>query len=84
MGLMTIDWNVDDIKREIDKIAWAEGDNYSDGWSTWKCKQDLYDILWYVEEKLSKCSTYADEEEYVKNHQFQVMWDILKDEKKNS
>lgn len=81
---MTIDWNVDDIKREISKIAWAESDNYSDGWSTWKCKQDLYDLLWYIEEKLSKCSTYADEEEYVKNHQFQVMWDILKDEKKNS
>ena len=81
---MMIDWNVEDIKREINKIAWAECDNYSDGWSTWKCKQDLYDILWYVEEKLSKCSTYADEEEYVKNHQFQVMWDILKDEKKNS
>ena len=81
---MIKNWNVDDIKREIDKIAWAECDNRMDGYVTWKCKQDLYDILWYVEEKLSKCSTYADEDEYVKNHQFQVMWGILKDEKKNS
>ena len=78
------DWNVDDIKREIDKIAWAERDIMMDGYVTWTCKQELYDILWYVEEKLSKCSTYALEEEYIKNHEFQVMWDILKDEKKNS
>ena len=52
---MIKNWNADDIKREIDKIAWAECDNRMDGFVTWKCKQDLYDILWYVEEKLSKC-----------------------------
>ena len=81
---MIKNWNVEEIKREIDKIAWAESDNRMDGYVTWSCKKELYDILWFVEEKLSKCSTYSGEEEYVKNHQFQVMWDILKDEKKNS
>jgi len=71
-------WNVEEIKREIDKIAWAESDNRMDGYVTWTCKKELYDVLWYVEEKLSKCSTYADEEEYIKNHEFQKMWDVLK------
>ena len=82
-NIMTRNWDIKRITQEIDKIAWAERDLMMDGYITWNCKKDLYEILWHVEEKLSKCSTYAVEEEYLKEHEVQKMWDILKDEKKN-
>ena len=77
---MIVDWSLSDIKSNVDKIAFAERDNRMDGFVTWKCKQELYEVLWYVEDKLSKCSTYAGEDEFVNAREFQKMWDILKGE----
>ena len=34
-----------------------------DGFVTWRCKKDLYELLWYLEDKLERCSTYSTEEE---------------------
>ena len=77
---MIVDWSLSEIKNNVDKIAYAENDRYMDGNVTWKCKQELYEVLWYVEDKLAKCSTYVGEEEFVKAREFQKMWDILKGE----
>ena len=60
---MIIDWSVDEIKAQVDKIAWAESDPRMDGFVTWRCKRDLYELLWYIEDKLEQCSTYSTEEE---------------------
>ena len=60
---MIIDWSVDKIKAQVDKIAWAESDPRMDGFVTWRCKRDLYELLWYIEDKLEQCSTYSTEEE---------------------
>ena len=65
---MIKDWSVTDITNHISKIAWAESDKHMDGFVTWGCKQDLYQILWFVENKLRNCSTYAGEEEFVRKH----------------
>ena len=83
IAAVIVNWSVEDIKTEIEKIAYNESDPRMDGFVTWGCKKELYEILWYVQDKLSKCSTYAGEEEFVKNRDINVMWDILKDEKKN-
>jgi hypothetical protein len=48
-----------------------------DGFVTWGCKQDLYQILWFVENKLRNCSTYAGEEEFVEQHNKKETWRIL-------
>ena len=77
---MIVNWSLSEIKNNVDKIAYAENDRYMDGHVTWKCKQELYEVLWYVEDKLAKCSTYSGEEEFVKAREFQKMWDILKGE----
>ena len=77
---MIKDWDVKNITQEIDKIACAERDLMMDGYITWNCKKDLYEILWYIEEKLSKCSTYAVEEEFLKEHEVKKMWKVLKGE----
>lgn len=61
-------------------IAYHEDDPYMDGFVTWGCKRDLYEILWYVEDKLDKCSTYAGEEDFIKERNIDKMWKVLKDE----
>ena len=53
-----------------------------DGFTTWGCKKDLYEILWYVENALDKCGTYATEDDYLEEHEKELMWSILKGKKK--
>jgi len=76
---MIKDWSVDKIKNEISKISYAERDAFETGFITWSCKQDLYEIMWHVEEALGKCGTYAGEEEFLKEHDKKVMWKALKE-----
>lgn len=71
---MIIDWSVNDIKNEINKISWAESDPLMDGFVTWGCKKDLYEILWFVEDKLRRCSTYAGEEDFIRNYEKNETW----------
>lgn len=66
---MIIDWDLKKIKRQVDKIVFAATDPKMDGFNTWGCKKDLYEILWYVEDSLDKCSSYADEDEFVKRRE---------------
>ena len=79
---MIIDWSLEKVKEEVDKINFAESDTRMDGFTTWGCKKDLYEILWYVENALDKCGTYATEDDYIKEHEKELMWDILKGNKK--
>jgi hypothetical protein len=62
---MIIDWSTKDIKAQVDRIAWAESDPKMDGFVTWRCKQDLYELYWHLEDKLEKCSKYVGEQEFV-------------------
>lgn len=74
---MIKNYNLGEVKQNIDMIAWSESDKYMDGFVTWGCKQELYQILWYVEDKLEKCSTYTDEEDYVKRRDQEKMLQAL-------
>ena len=56
---MIVDWSVKEIKAQVDRIARAESDPRMDGFVTWRCKEDLYSIYWYIEDKLKNCSTYG-------------------------
>jgi len=79
---MIIDWSIKTIKEEIDKIKYAEGDKMMDGFTTWGCKKDLYEIFWCVEKRLDECGSYEGEEEFIREHNTDKMWSILKGEKK--
>ena len=79
---MIINWSLKTIKEEVDKITFAESDKHMDGFTTWGCKKDLYEILWYVEKSLKECSTYSNEEDFIEEHEKELMWSILKGEKK--
>ena len=78
---MIIDWSLKTIKEEVDKIKFAENDPRMDGFVTWGCKKELYEVLWYIEDTLEKCITYAGEEEFVKAREINRMWDIMKGDK---
>lgn len=58
---MIITWDLKLIKNEIDKIARAESDPRMDGFVTWGRKQELYELYWYIEDKLEQCSEYSGE-----------------------
>jgi len=63
------DWNVQDICRAIGKISLKATDPYLDGFNTWGCKRELYELLFFIQRELDKCSSYGDtEEDYLKKH----------------
>jgi hypothetical protein len=60
-------WSKTNICNEISKITWAGTDPNMDGFVTWNCKRDLYEILWFVEDELEKFGKYSEyEEELIK------------------
>lgn len=66
---MIKNWNSNDICREIRKITFAATDPRMDGYITWDCKRELYEILFLVQKELDKCSTYATiEDDFLKKH----------------
>jgi len=74
---MLKDWNKTDICSAIQRITFAATDPRQDGYVSWGCKQDLYEILWFVEDELEKCSTYVDEDEYVKRREQNQLLKVL-------
>ena len=52
-----------------------------DGFSTWRCKQDLYRVQFALEDMLNKCPTYAPELEWLEQQQLerdqQQVWRAL-------
>ena len=68
---MIIDWNVDNIISEIQKCYWATTDPKMDGFTTWRCKQDLYRVQFALEHMLKNCPTYAPEKEWLEQQQLE-------------
>lgn len=40
-------------------------DKYETGFITWEYKKQLWELKWFVDEALEKCSTYAGESEWI-------------------
>jgi hypothetical protein len=76
---MIIDWDIKEIKSEVDKIRFAANDPKMDGFTTWGAKKDLYKIYWYVEDALSQCSTYDGEDKFTKKRKHNKLIQIIKE-----
>ena len=76
---MIIRWNVDNIVSELQKCYWATTDPKMDGFTTWRCKQDLYRVKFAVDEMLKNTSTFAGEQEWLEQQQKEKMWKVLSD-----
>ena len=74
---MIIDWSLSDLKQSVNKISFAESDPRMDGFVTWGCKKDLYELLWHIEDALDKCGTYAGEEEFLRERDKQKTFEAL-------
>jgi hypothetical protein len=68
---MITNWNVDSIISELEKCYYATTDPRMDGFSTWRCKQDLYRVQFALEGMLNKCPTYAPEEQWLTEQQLE-------------
>lgn len=51
--------------------------HYNDGFNQWEIKKDLYKIKWLIDEIISDSPTFADEEEFLKEHEQVKMWKTL-------
>ena len=80
---MIIDWNVNSIVSELQKCYWATTDPKMDGFSTWRCKQDLYRVKFAVDEMLRDTGTFAGESEWLDEQQKEKMWKALNDTTSN-
>jgi len=78
---LIINWNVENIISEIQKCYWATTDPKMDGFTTWRCKQDLYRVQFALEDMLKKCPIYAPEQEWLAQQQLerdqQQVWQAL-------
>ncbi len=74
---MIIDWNVDRVIGECQKMYRGANDPYVTGWNNWPCKQDLYRVKFAVDEMLKNTSTFTGEEEWLEEHDKQQVWKAL-------
>ena len=77
---MIINWNVDQVIGECQKMYHGATDAYETGWNNWPCKQDLYRVKFAVDEMLAKTSTFSGEEEWLEELEKEKVVRILKDE----
>ena len=70
--------NLSDITLQIQKLGYRATDPHMDGYYQWGQKQKLYQILWETQRQLKKCSAFSVEEEWLKEHDEEVIIDKLK------
>jgi hypothetical protein len=51
---------------------------YNDGFTQWEIKKDLYKVKWLVDAILKDSAKFSDEEEFLKEHEKDVVWRTLK------
>jgi hypothetical protein len=66
---MIINWNVDKVIADCQKMYHGANDPYETGWNNWPCKQDLYRVKFAVDEMLKKTANFVDEEQWVSEQQ---------------
>ena len=73
-----MDWNVDRVIGECQKMYNGANDPYVTGYVNWPCKQDLYRVKFAVDEMLKNTSDFAGEEEWLLKQEAERIIKILK------
>lgn len=66
-----------DILWEIQKLGIKATDPNLTGWVNWPAKQELYKIYWAVKKQLNRCSAFAEEDEWLREHDQDVFLEKL-------
>jgi hypothetical protein len=72
------DWDMNAIKHQIWTMRHECTTPYNDGFVQWGIKQELYELKWLLDETLKKCSTFAGEEQWLKEREQEKIIEILK------
>ena len=75
---MIIDWNVDKVIADCQKMYIGANDPYVTGYVNWPCKQDLYRVKFAVDEMIKKTSDFAGEQEWLREQEAERIVNILK------
>ena len=79
---MILDWNVDKVIADCQKMYRGATDPYVTGFVNWPCKQDLYRVKFAVDEMLAKTSKFSGEDEWLLEQEKEKMWKVLKSQGK--
>jgi len=72
-----MDWNVNQVIGECQKMYRGANDPNMTGWVNWPCKQDLYRVKFAVDEMLKKTSTFVGEDEWLEEQDKKQVWKAL-------
>lgn len=77
MGFM-IRWDAEDIKRQLRYCSVEMNSAYNDGFTAWRCKKDLLDLKYFLDEMLDKSPNFSDlESKYLEEREQEKTWKIL-------
>lgn len=72
-----ITWDADQVIRTLRSCASQAASPYNDGFTAWRCKQDLLTVKYALDEMLESMPTFAGEDEFRREHEKQQMWKRL-------
>jgi hypothetical protein len=72
------DWDLNAMRHQIWMMRAEMNSGYNDGFTTWAIKQDLYRLKWLVDETLAQASTYAGEDEWLKEQEQEKIIKVLR------
>ena len=75
---MIINWNVNQVIADCQKMYYGANDPYVTGYNNWPCKQDLYRVKFAVDEMLKSTSGFAGESEWLDELEKEKVWKALK------
>lgn len=71
-------WNLSEMQNYISNAYYVCSDPRQDGYTTWPIKQELYQLKWFLDNIISKCPTYVDEEQWLTEQEKDRIIKILK------
>jgi len=71
-------WDEHNILWQIRKMGMEINSSYNDGYTSWIIKQELYHIKFELDRILENSPTFSGEEEFLKEHEKQQVWQQLK------
>jgi hypothetical protein len=73
-------WDVANVAQQINTMVYEMNSGYTDGFVGWGIKQDLFRIKWLAEDALKRSSTFAGEEEWLREQEKKKVIRILSDD----
>lgn len=71
-------WDVPTIIQQINSMFRECKSPYTDGFTGWSIKQDLYEIKFVLDEHIKNCPEFASEKEWLTNKEKKRVFKILK------